>query len=113
MELITEWKPPDPYGYSWLLGYYLGDGCVAQAKRSYQLRIVLDGRYPSVIEDAVTATVMVFPAARVHVRPRKSDGGVIAEVSSKHLAECFPQHGAGRKHERPIVLADWQREIVD
>jgi hypothetical protein len=25
----------------------------------------------------------------------------------------FPQHGPGRKHERPIVLAGWQQEIVD
>ena len=24
-----------------------------------------------------------------------------------------PQHGRGRKHERPIILADWQRAIVD
>ena len=27
--------------------------------------------------------------------------------------EAFPQHGPGRKHERPIVLEPWQREIVD
>ena len=24
----------------------------------------------------------------------------------------FPQHGPGRKHDREIVLAEWQREIV-
>jgi hypothetical protein len=24
----------------------------------------------------------------------------------------FPQHGPGRKHERPIVLAGWQRAIT-
>ena len=37
------------------------------------------------------------------------------EVSSysKHWICMFPQHGPGRKHERPIVLADWQRRIVD
>ncbi|MFI9836970.1 helix-turn-helix domain-containing protein [Nonomuraea sp. NPDC051941] len=28
---------------------------------------------------------------------------------SPHL---FPQHGPGKKHERPIVLEPWQREIV-
>ena len=32
---------------------------------------------------------------------------------SKHWPEVFPQAAGGRKHERPIVLADWQREIVD
>jgi intein/homing endonuclease len=25
----------------------------------------------------------------------------------------FPQHGPGRKHDRAIVLQDWQREIVE
>jgi hypothetical protein len=25
----------------------------------------------------------------------------------------FPQAGPGRKHERPIVLADWQQELAD
>jgi hypothetical protein len=25
----------------------------------------------------------------------------------------FPQHDTGKKHERPIVLEDWQREIID
>jgi hypothetical protein len=32
---------------------------------------------------------------------------------SKHWICLFPQHGRGRKHERPIVLDDWQREIVE
>jgi hypothetical protein len=30
-----------------------------------------------------------------------------------HRPCLFPQHGPGRKHERPIVLADWQRDIVE
>jgi hypothetical protein len=29
------------------------------------------------------------------------------------LAVSVPQHGPGRKHERPIVLEPWQREIVE
>ena len=82
---LAPWRPPDPYSYSWLLGFYLGDGCVASTGRSYQLRVVLDGVYP----------------------------GVIVEMSSPLWAEIFPQHGPGRKHLRPIVLARWQRSIVD
>jgi len=30
----------------------------------------------------------------------------------KHWTCLIPQHGPGRKHERRIVLADWQRKIV-
>ena len=34
-------------------------------------------------------------------------------LDSKRWPEAFPQHGPGRKHERKIELAGWQREIVD
>ena len=113
MQADAEWKVPDAYGYSWLLGFYLGDGCVSGAGRAYQLRVVLDGRYPQVIEDCCTAVAMVVPHARIHVRPRRVDAGVIVEASSPLWPRILPQHGPGRKHNRPIVLAPWQREIVD
>lgn len=29
-----------------------------------------------------------------------------------HWPCLFPQHGSGRKHERPIVLVPWQQAIV-
>lgn len=32
---------------------------------------------------------------------------------SKHWICMLPQHGPGRKHERPIVLVEWQQRIVD
>ena len=31
---------------------------------------------------------------------------------SNHWPCLFPQHGPGRKHTRPILLNDWQQEIV-
>ncbi|HEX2057164.1 MAG TPA: hypothetical protein VHI71_02240 [Actinomycetota bacterium] len=31
---------------------------------------------------------------------------------SKHWFCLFPQHGPGRKHQRRIVLSDWQEAIV-
>ena len=39
-------------------------------------------------------------------------GAVVTTVSWKHWPCLFPQHGPGRKHERPIVLADWQEQVV-
>jgi transposase-like protein len=39
-------------------------------------------------------------------------GCLVTTVSWKHWLCLFPQHGAGRKHERSIVLEPWQREIV-
>ena len=81
---------------------------------SYQIRVILDGLYPDVIETCVMAiTLSLVDEVNVLVRPRKTDRGVIVEASYKRWPLVLPQHGPGRKHDRPIVLADWQRAIVD
>jgi Helix-turn-helix domain len=55
-----------PPAYVYLLGMYLGDGCLSAHPRGvYKLRISM-----------------------------------------------FPQHGPGKKHERPIELAEWQWGLV-
>ena len=38
---------------------------------------------------------------------------MVVETASPRLALHPPPAWAGRKHERPIVLADWQRAILD
>lgn len=102
-----------PIGYSYLLGLYLGDGCISEAPRSvYRLRIVLDRKYPGIIDECAQAMATVMPANRVgrldHLHQRST------EVSSwsRSWPCLFPQHGPGRKHLRPIWLADWQESIV-
>jgi hypothetical protein len=40
-------------------------------------------------------------------------GCVGVQSYSNHWPCLFPQHGSGRKHERPIYLADWQQRLVD
>ena len=46
--------------------------------------------------------------------PSVSPGAiVVSTVAWQHWPCLFPQHGPGRKHERPIVLEHWQRVIVD
>jgi hypothetical protein len=99
--------------YAYLLGLYLGDGCISACPRDvFKLRIVLDARYPGIIaecERAISSVLIdrVLRAARV-----KKIGCV--EVSSywKHWPCLFPQHGPGAKHRRPIALAPWQEKIV-
>ncbi len=34
-------------------------------------------------------------------------------IVSKQWQRLFPQHGPGYKHQHRIVLAQWQRELVD
>jgi hypothetical protein len=40
-------------------------------------------------------------------------GTVVVQAHWKHWPCLFPQHGPGRKHERPIVLERWQEDIVE
>jgi hypothetical protein len=110
---FVQWKPPDPWSYAYLLGLYLGDGCVVSHPRTIRLVITLDGIYPEIIEEAVASMYLALPRQRVSVLPVKNSRGLMVQSYSKRWLDVFPQHGAGRKHDRPIVLADWQREIVD
>lgn len=61
---------PSSYGY--LLGLYLGDGCLSEHPRKvFKLRIFLDTAYPTIIQSAVAAAgeVAGHPAATL-TRPR-------------------------------------------
>jgi hypothetical protein len=103
----------DRYSYSYLLGMYLGDGHIGDTGRTYQLRITLDALYPGIVEECVTAVQLMLPAGRICVRDRPGWRVKIVDAGWKRWPELFPQHGPGRKHERPIVLADWQELIVE
>ncbi|MFD7920325.1 transcriptional regulator [Streptomyces sp. NPDC059740] len=98
--------------YSYLLGLYLGDGYIVhhRAHRVPKLSVACGDAWPGLVELAANALAAVFPANRVgRVR---GTGCSYLYVTSKHLPCLFPQHGPGKKHSRPIVLADWQQEIV-
>ncbi|WP_405460428.1 helix-turn-helix domain-containing protein [Streptomyces sp. NBC_00101] len=105
--------PLDARAYAYLLGLYLGDGHISQAPahRVTSLIITLDDAWPGLQDAAEAAMHKVFPENKT-CRIRKV-GCHNVKVYSKHLPCLFPQHGPGKKHERPIVLARWQREIVD
>ena len=59
-----------PREYVYLLGLYLGDGNLTYNGRSYQLRLTLDSRYPTIIAAAASAVRAQVPNGRAHVRPR-------------------------------------------
>ena len=100
--------------YAYLLGMYLGDGCISKAARGvFKLRISCDMGYPEIIYEVSGAMVAVMPSSRVGT-VWNIGGSRGAEVYSHSKAwPClFPQHGPGPKHKRPIILAPWQDEIV-
>ena len=63
--------PPE---YVYLLGLYLGDGCISPYRRGvYKLRINLDLRYPGIIDACEDAIRAVDPGRRVHRLKRRSN----------------------------------------
>lgn len=46
-------------------------------------------------------------------RPDRKSSCVVVSVYSNQIACLFPQHGSGPKHLRRILLASWQRRLVE
>jgi hypothetical protein len=95
-----------------LLGLYLGDGYVCAMPRTERLRIFLDARYATVVDETEALLRRCFPANRLGRLSRHSGAMVVLWIYHSHLSCLFPQHGAGKKHERPIVLEPWQEALV-
>ncbi|MFG3049859.1 transcriptional regulator [Kitasatospora sp. NPDC048239] len=107
---------PDPRlphsDYAYLLGLYLGDGCISEGRRNvHALRIACGDAWPGLIDECARAVAAVMPYNKV-MRVRAT-GHTSVVSTSKHWPCLFPQHGPGPKHRRRITLAVWQREIVD
>jgi len=98
--------------YAYLLGLYLGDGCISRMGRVWRLRIALDSKYPGIIDTCRKAIDVVMPGQHAHVQEQKANC-VVVGLYSKHWPCLFPQHGPGRKHLRPIILQPWQQAHVD
>ncbi|MET9664234.1 helix-turn-helix domain-containing protein [Streptomyces sp. NPDC006475] len=103
----------DGSAYAYLLGLYLGDGHISHysGHRVPNLMITCGDAWPGLMDEAERAIRTVFPENGV-CRVRRT-GCHNVKVYSKHLTCLFPQHGAGKKHERRIALEDWQQAIVD
>jgi hypothetical protein len=110
-------EPPRPLPeapYAYLLGLYLGDGHIARGGHGqHVLSIACDRAHPGIIEAARAAVQTVVPTCSVFFRehPRANCTRVVAV--SRWWPVLFPQHGPGRKHERPIRLSAWQRVIAE
>jgi hypothetical protein len=99
--------------YSYLLGFYLGDGSISHHPRGvYKLRITTDARYPAIIAACAAAMQAVVPRNRVNIYDLPYRAVEIYSYS-KAWPLFFPQHGPGRKHRRKIELAPWQAGIVE
>ncbi|MFJ8466948.1 helix-turn-helix domain-containing protein [Streptomyces swartbergensis] len=118
LEPRTRMAPPDPgppadeCAYAYLLGLYLGDGCISGHPRGgYFLRVACADAWPGLIEQCREAIGKVRPGVSVYVV--RKQGCVAVTSYSRSWPVLFPQHGRGKKHERPVALEPWQQAIVD
>lgn len=106
-----DWRPSRPGPYCYLLGLYLGDGCLYLPPRGNpRLGITLDASYPGIVDAAQRAIEATLPGAQV-CRTQRA-GCVVVSASHPAWPTAFPQHGPGPKHSREIRLAPWQAELT-
>jgi hypothetical protein len=107
------WRPENAPAYCYLLGAYLGDGCITIVSPGCaSLAITLDSRYPGIIEKVEAATRAVLKDVRVHRFLRMAGSVTVVKANHPALPFAFPQHGPGQKHTREIALTGWQRELT-
>jgi hypothetical protein len=111
------WRPTrrvvfTPDDYAELLGLYLGDGHISSQPRTERLRLMLDAKYPRIVDEAEAMLRRCFPDNRVCRLFRHEGRMVVLVLYHGHLSCLFPQHGPGKKHERRIRLEAWQWALV-
>jgi hypothetical protein len=77
-----------PAAYAYVLGIYLGDGCISRGGRVWRLRITLDSRYPQIIDRTRDAINVLMPGQRAGIW-RRSDNCTEVYLCSKHWPCLF------------------------
>lgn len=101
-----------PEDYAELLGLYLGDGHISAGARAERLRLMLDAKYPVIVDDAEALLARVVPDNSVGRHYRYDGRMAVLDAYHRHWSCLFPQHGLGKKHDRPILLEPWQEAFV-
>lgn len=96
--------------YNFILGLYIGDGCITKNRMSYKLRIVQDKKYQNSIQE-ISCVLNDFFQKSSTVTQR--EGCSVVTIFDKYLPLYFPQHGPGKKHDRKIELSDFQIKNID
>jgi hypothetical protein len=101
-----------PEDYAERLGLYLGDGHISAGARTERLRLMLDAKYPVIVDEAEELLARVVPVNSVGRHYRYDGRMATLDAYHRHWSCLFPQHGLGKKHDRPIRLEPWQEAFV-
>lgn len=96
--------------YYYILGQYLGDGCISKHARTYRLRIFASIEYPDIIKDIEDCLRILFPLNSIGYCDKP--GCVEISVYSNMLPIMFPHCGDGKKHDRSIELSEIQHNFI-
>jgi hypothetical protein len=97
----------------YVLGQYLGDGHLVTRARVPVLRIYTSADYPRIQDEVVDAITETRGSKPGVLKLAQTLRALKIQSYWKHWPCVLPQHGPGRKHERPIVLTAWQQELID
>jgi hypothetical protein len=97
--------------YAYILGMYLGDGCIGHTVRSTQLVITLDARYPGLVAECAERLERIT-SYKVSIKKDPEHHFFRVVTAWQMWPTLLPQTGPGKKHERPIVLREWQWVLV-
>ncbi|MBA2533022.1 MAG: hypothetical protein H0V23_13120 [Nocardioidaceae bacterium] len=113
----------DEPAYAHLLGWYLGDGYLIEARRQvFTLSVFNDATYTTLAAEVMASMRAVKPGGRLDTRARPGATVMVIgwkiwpclfRLSAPDSSVRHRQHGPGRKHTRPIGLEPWQRDIVE
>ncbi len=101
--------------YSFILGIYLCDGYISRYKtyRAPAIRFFNDSKYPLNTQEWKEKLQILLPENSVNVHKHKQSNCFIVLAYSRKLLDLFPQYGEGKKHDRKLTLAPWQKQILD
>lgn len=101
--------------YSFILGLYLGDGCISKNK-SFSLDIYLDKKYDKMNKYVSFCYGELF-GRKATITDRSTHNSnsncIVVKYSNPNLDILFPHTGVGMKHLRKIELHEWQKEIIN
>lgn len=109
---FREWSESESESYCYLLGLYLGDGCVDKLPRTYRLRFFIGDTELNIIKRVMAALKLLFPFNKIGLHYPKNVKMCVISCHSTLLPDFFPQTGNGLKSSRNVSLVDWQRNLV-